>query len=363
MIVHYLKTNLKELRGNRKQLLLIILSQAVCIICMLFAYGVVVDYKLSSYEKTGGMNYVIYLEDVEGKEFFPALDEILCLIERKVSGVELTGSEFSDGHYLSAYFEYENGEYLCSEAFRKNIEGRGLTQEDFDSERFVACVGEVLAPQTTITFGDDTYEIVGYQQISERAEKYYSEFGYAAEVPYQTLKNRKLNYCSVEMSLVLSERQAEQIRAILNHSVPGKYEFDSQPYEKGELDNASRTGLYAAVVIGILSAVNTCAMYRLILNKRTRLIQIFRLCGMKKRTVRLLFLGEIFTVSAVITILCGVIYAFGLVKLLSKWYLYFPDIFYAPIYLLLTAVYLSVSMLVSILFLWYPIHKIKMTDL
>lgn len=362
MIWHYMKKNLYELFRERKLFLYLFLVQAICCLSLLFAYGAFRDYELTQAEEKANLSYGITFDgSVTGADFLPAFEEILECMHGKAKEVYIMGDEKSDSHYLEAVFSVSENGYTDSDVYMAGnvtvASGRFLTDEEQNSERYVAYVSEMLSGQSEISFGTDTWEIVGYDKCFTDYDTEESEQSFNAIVPVETLKNRVLFACTIEVSLLLSEREQKTVTEVLDRYISGRYIATQIDYEASAESKSTQVCMLVIILIAALSAMNTVLIYSYLLKKRSRLVEILRFNGARRGKIRAMYFGEvaIFTFgSACLTLL---IFRFAFLGLLSEWYLYFPDIYYGSMYLKLLAVYIAVTVGGSVLSLWRPLSK------
>lgn len=271
LLKYHIKNAITE---NPSIYVLIVISQIIAIVGVLFLYGVFGSY-LMRLEQLDMDSYEIgaTFEDAKWGELqniFPeSLNEIENIDYVFVGGVN---KEIP----ISSHFEYENGIMSQSQTVNKNakiMEGRVLTGEDYQQQSKVIYSNNGMGVGEKVKIGNTTFEVVGTDEVTKG--------GY--EIPFNS-DIGDVTMCVIVVNFKELPKQKDYL--VLKNTLEQAFgdrvlvdEFEIK--EENEIIEI-RTIITITVVVGIISALNVCLLFGYIISRRKKQMAIYGTVGMSK---------------------------------------------------------------------------------
>ena len=359
---YYIKKNISEDIKNLRFMILMLMSVAVCVFTMLLSYGIIRDYDISRNQESENGFCVRLTEAKNPDEVLNSLKKCYRIFERKAESEYITFSfdrENTEPMFITCEFKYENGkfkpDYLRRKAEFSN--GRDFTDKEYASSEQIAVLNDTIDREEVLINGD-VFKVIGHLKTPGNVIES-AEMGFSVFVPPASLGDRSVSSFGISLWLVPSKAEKEKLEKILSQDFGNGWSLGYDEKDDGIMGASSKAGFAAAIALGVISAVNTLIMFRLILKKREQFFYCLRVCGAKKKDIRRIFLGEIFVFTVSAAVVVTAIFAFIAAKKLSKYYLYFPDIYNVKVYIILMCLYVAASMLICSLVLYGKINRIR----
>ena len=358
MNIRLIKNNIfNAFTSFRKVTFLLVISQLASIISIFFLYGIYGSYSAKMQELDIDSYFIhTYYEKGNIGELKACLPDILKEINHKLDYMFISG--VSDEMMISMYTQYEEGKYLMAKSLKGAdtvLEGRGLTDEDAINESKVvySMTADGVAVGELITISGVEYEIVG---IDKKAL-------HGVQMPFSSCHDEvELFILSFGFKKLPTQSDYILIKDTLSQAFPEGFSIDEFQIKDKEEIISYRTIIIIAISIGIVSALNTCLIYRYIIEQRRKQMAVYGVAGATKGQNLIINEVEIMAVSGTTTLIGFAIFKFGLEKMFDIIYENSVKLYSPVAYLVMILIYMSCIFVFTILLL-YIINRDKLVDM
>lgn len=313
--------------GYRNIYVLLIVSQLMGILLLLFIYGVITNYNIKIEEKNvrDKSIYVTFEETVPASELKKLLPGMLSHMEERLTYCFLNIRNSEMDLEVTCIEDFYNGEfYICQEYFpdERLAEGRYPTSMELTEGASVAfAYGERSnhPDAEKCSIGDryvvcgKEYEIVGVVDGSYNIHRITIPINSCTEdmkvsrlsfdyKKFPTVKDHELIVDTMRMNFggnaVVSELDLVELDSIISYN----------------------SVIVLAFMIGGIAAFDTILVYRYILKKRQRQMAIFSIEGATRLQRIMICVIEIILITVITTVIGWLIFEFGCKQLLIKAY-------------------------------------------
>ncbi len=275
MIKLAFKNICNSMKSHRKIYILLIVSQLFSVISMFFVYGIYGNYTEKMHDLDINKKGILArYDDTDAALVKKCMDEIMPEIGEKLDYVYI--GLYEENFNAASYVKYKNGDYAVWYSYAAENElniGRLLTDEDERESRMTAysyraytdTVGEM------VSIGGKEFEIVGVAKEDVNL----------IMIPFNSCPDdTEVFIMKFFFKNIPTTRDYYTITDSLRENMGDKLvyidEFDGIPEEKVI---AYRTIIVISVIIGIMSALNTCVLFGYILSRRTKLMAVYGIIG------------------------------------------------------------------------------------
>ena len=256
--------------------------------------------------------------------------------------------------------QYSSGEKIIaiSENYfiRDNVWSQGYNYHGITGSPY-------LLPQGTdsIIMGGERYKIV--KILTE--EDYGSKDMYipvtaipeSAQVLYNRYSEHQRSAFDIRFKEPLTHRQRDDISECMKRVLGDEFYLEDIRFT-----DVTDLGYYSSIIlisllIAAISAINMAILYSYLLEKRSRQLAIFRLCGMSKAKAVLSYLAECFVITAPIFIITEVVFSIVIIPPLTR---FFPKIhlaYNAKLYIAIFFVYMAALAVIMLIMLFVRIGR------
>ncbi len=371
--------NLKLLISNSRFLfILLLVTQLVAVNVIMLSYGIFLNnrYSLSyddtmkkkiniSFETDDNGNTLAKMSDI--KEAFPKIMEkyesvitqigFVCKAQiepaiphEMISENALISSEMDEAASVSqvelhTVFSLKDGHYEFPPNTIKDrgyVAGEFYTEKDMDDGACKCFLSDTLyrLNPSDCTLGGVNYEVVAHEQTGFEQ----SVFGLEAHMPLEAMPdNAQPDYMSIHFSEVITRDEYNELTDSLNKAI-GDGTMDFMEYVVVDLDKTTtvRTMMLLSIGMAVLATFTICIIYRFILEKRIQMITIYRLCGASRGRAAGIFAAEMLIVLGLTSCAGCLIYGLLIEPGLENIFPWFKRIYYAGVYLKMTAIYFGI---------------------
>ena len=376
----YILKNISRFIRNETLVFFIIL---ICVFCssliLNFSYGLYQNYraKKTAYdlETTTVVPTIVEGASVtkgELKEYSLALSQKTLdamVVIYGMAHIDELSPDPTDYTTMYMRFTIHEGQFQICEATRKGFEehgqivsGRYITNEEEATGANVALLPydwhpefyrSLMTDEESVRFYDEENEMVGTKvRFFDREYKVigtYNGSGGNPIVPFLTVPDSVVldQGFGIQFTRSVTRSQYNELKNIAETVMPGKLIFDDMQIPDPDNILLYNNIMLIAVLISGISAINFTMLYQYMVQKRSRELAIFRICGCTKTKAVWLYLGECLLLS-VPTYLVGI----GCYKLLLKYV--FADIFEyielaysASVYATIFIIYLVIMLVIT----------------
>lgn len=340
MFAIVLKNIKNSITAYKSVYILLIVSQIVAVITLLFTHGIISSYieerqKLDAEEYQINAFFTDYATYGQLKNCMP---KILEKVEKNLDYFYAGGI---DGEtVISTHSEYHNGKYSLSQTVYEDVKvysGRFPTPDEYSSSEKIVIRGETGEAGDIFTVAGDKYTVVGVVQ-----NEAVSQIG-------RECIQISLNSCPDDVALiavVLSFKRLPKQSDYVAFRDGLKSEFgDAVQVDDFEAkDEEELIAIYSvivlSVVIGVIAALDTALLYGYVIKKRKKQMAVLGIIGAKRSHRVLINEFEILIVSLAATATGFIIFKIGLEKLLVSVYKSDLELYNAESYALMLTVYM-----------------------
>ena len=358
MNIRIIKNNIiNAFTSFRKVSFLLVISQLASVISIFFLYGIYGSYS-AKMQELESESYSIYADFTAGKigELKACLPDILGEINHKLDYMFVAGVD--NRLMISMYTQYEDGNYLLAESLKGNadvLEGRALTYEDAinGSKVVYSMAADGPAVGEFVTIAGIEYEIVGVDKKPL----------HGMEMPFSSCPdNVELFMITFNFKRLPTQSDYNLIKNTLYETFGDALNIDEFQIKDKEEIISYRTIILIAVSIGVVSALNTCLLYRYIIEQRRKQMAVYGVVGATKGQRLLINEAEVMVVS-VITAMAGLlIFKLGLENILGIIYENSVKLYSVTAYFAMVGIYLSCIFIFTTLLLCV-INRDKLVDM
>lgn len=345
-----LKIALKNIKNSileyRNIYLLLIVSQLVSVIMLLFVYGVVVSYEAIKKEttvKSLEMEASFDRENVTIEQLRNCIEEILVVTEDRLDYFFTGTSE--NGNHIGVHEEYHDGKYYLSQTVFEVDEiakGRYFTIDEMNDGSKVIYGEEVGQVGDTYIIAGEEFKVVGVAKpytdevnIQIPLKSCPGSFGFSLlYFKFNKLPTKDDYNCFKE---VLERNFGTSVRV---------KEF--KPLDADSIV-AINSVIVMAVIVGVIAALDTALIYGYIMKKRKKQMAVFGIIGVNK--IQRIAINEIeIILISIITVSTGfVLFKFILEKPLISIYDVSIPIYTTRAYGVMLGMYLLSIMVVTLI--------------
>ncbi len=352
-----LKNFLNFVKNNRLLFVLLVMTQVIAVVIILFSFGIYKTnkYKLAEDESKGknlefsfGNGAVIEVSRIRDK-----IVEVSKKYENLIEGtyvnsnISLTGyspEDFKSMGFVESgtntavarsEFGVVNGRLSFSKAYNETVlpglddEGRGFTEAELADGSKVC-----LAPRQAYDMQGQQWEINGisYEVVGHEAKSSgrYDNSWRAFEIPVMSLPgDAELNLVSFNLKRPLLRSEYEAIKAEFIPQIISENEVDVSGFYSMEIDEKSTMATMVAmsVFMSLISAFSVCLIYRYMLTKRVKTTAIYRICGGTRLRSSLVYVGEVLLILTASCVAGSLLFGLLIEPLLEKKYIWFSAIY------------------------------------
>ena len=279
-----------------------------------------------------------------------------------IDGVYRCVGEIADMHFFTEE-QYANGEKVVAIGTKyydisERISGTVINSETEAGSKYVIYyVGEESAipadKKTTIINGEE-FRIIK------------SDIPYALEIPFTALPD-DTPLCGktyIQFDTDITKAQYEDIKKCVASSAIGQYGYVK---ELTFIDESEiyyyRTILLISVLISVLAAINMAIIYRYILEKRSKELAIYRICGCTKRKATAMYLLEGLIINAPLFALFEVAYHKLIMPRLTDMFPHMKDAYSLKLYAVIFGIYVAASLIVMLTMIAFTVSKHSLASL
>lgn len=348
-----LKNIKKSFNAYRNIYVLFLVAQLVSVIVLLFSYGTVTSYELKKKEQTAKGSYV-YARFIEPVSVISLREIIPELIEPMNERVACTFIEIEspyDELEITCIMEYHNGKYSIPSALfpeDRLYEGRyidSIEMNDGSKVAFGYLEYDTYKKGNVFSVGDkyelfaDKYEIVGIIDGSSKAR---------LTIPINSAtEDMKTSLISVEFNRLTTIGDYESFSEVLKENFSENVVISD--FGMVNLDNIVEYDsiIMLAVIVGIISALNTILIYNYLMKKRKKQMAIYRLEGAGRLHQIAICEIEVIIVTVITSIVGVLIFNFGMDDLIIDAYNISIPVYSMKIYLMMLGIYVGCIILGS----------------
>lgn len=338
--------NIKKSFGAYRNIyVLFLVSQLVSVIVLLFSYGTVTSYELKKEEQTAKGCYV-YARFIEPVSVISVRDVIPELVEPMNERVAHTFVEIDSSYEeleITCIMEYYNGRYsVPSEAFPQSrlYDGRYIDEMEMNDGSRVAFGyldyesfkdGTVFSVGDKYTLFGEEYEIVGIIDGGPPAR---------LTIPINSVtEDMKTSLLYVEFNRLTTKSDYDSFTEVVNENFSGNVRISD--FGIVNFDNIIEYDsiIMLAVIIGVISTLNTILIYNYIMKKRKKQMAIYRIEGAGRMQQIAICEIEVVLVTVITSIVGVLIFNSGMDELIIDAYNISMPVYSAKIYLIMLGIY------------------------
>lgn len=260
---------------------------------------------------------------------------------------------FSDEEYASGKRVVKIGEMLYGEGSITIISPSGYYIEERWSP------SAVDKNQKTIVINGEEYEIIGTTDVT------YDPFMIHVFFPFTSLDDNTqirsqpdgTNAVNIEFANIVKGKQYNDICEAVN-----KHMSDYAAVQPVELTETTETYYYKtiigmAVLITILCGINIAVLYRYIVEKDRKKLNVFRLCGCTRGRAIITYIFKYLIVSIPLFVISELCYSELILPSLSRFFEFMSGSYSIKIYSIIFAIYVVVSTILLLIMLLLEIPK------
>ena len=351
-----IKKNMCKLFASQKLLILIVIfTQIVSIVAILFSYGIINHYNVKNEAVEGKLLKVDIQFDLEQKnvKYHKLKDvyvELFNVVENKEDYIYIMAG--CDGHLIDTTFKYENGK-IQMRGDNKGLEnslvsgGRVFTDEEFSKgEKVLVLMGKNKYADGKVSLGGEVYTIIGEHTFF----KDFNDENYI--MPFLSLPdNSYIRHIVFNLNIPLNEKEHNKLSELILTKLDSTAiipEFEGV----NDIENTktNNTLIVAGILLIVFSAVNYCIMYRYILEKRKKTFAIYRICGCSRGKGVLMYIIELLGTSMIIFGVMVPVYHYVILPKLKGMFEYITEFYSIEKYLMIGVLYF-VSLLIAYMIL------------
>lgn len=369
-------------KTERMLFILIVLCVMSSTIVLHFAYGLYQNYHVIRVEKENEMQEMV-VEIVDPTRVTKeALETCLLslsddvnhsvvdyIVHPVIEPLTSLGEENGWG-YFDVRFTIKDHAIAPCGIFRENLEqygtlyeGRYFTAEEEATGAAVAIIGDDAGSNRScidyitirndknghlIQLGDRVFQVIGVQKMT-----------ILPIIPFNSLEaNTQLNHnIYICMDRSITRSQYEEIRDVLSNQFQNAIIIPELVITETEDVYFYNTILLISVAVSLLAAANFSIIYQYMLEKRRKVIAVFRICGCKKIQALGIFLGECLMIILPAYLISAVTYAKLLLPQLSPLFPYMAASYHPGIYAAIFVIYLFTTLMTLLLMMTGQIHR------
>lgn len=343
----YVIKNLHHFYKTEKSIFLLTLCcSLLSVIMFFFSYGLFRVYhekKLSDITELCGLQIEIINDNASDSLSKSDLERCLIQFSPELShaiDMILVGARISEATTLDCRFTWENGHYSICKAYadnsiKNNFSNTYFTPEQEQQGSLVALIpGQ--SEQKEIIIQGKQYTVIGRLNTDEEPIIPYSSLNsYTQLSPKQGI--------SFGFSKAISKQQYNELCDILTSQLADKIMIPPLPQLDAQNASFYNTMILIAVLIVFIAASNFAIQFHYVLTRRKKMLNIYRLCGLDRRSCIRLFMAE--ALGIILPVCLAGIFLFHVcllpifIKLSADW----AGLYNLKIYLSMFCVYVGVT--------------------
>ncbi|MGN0374372.1 MAG: FtsX-like permease family protein [Butyrivibrio sp.] len=326
-------------KAYRNIYVLMLVSQCVAVVMLLFVYGITVSYDIAKEEeRTRYQDLEATFETgVSTQGLVKVLPEILDEMEERLCLVYATGKIPDKEISLTFHEEYHEGQFSQAEITfteERLLDGRYLTTEEMNDGSKVAVAHNAGEVGDTILIGDTEFELVGKLGV------FFHPDDVDIFIPLSSAPEEMVATCVCPMFKkfpTLSDYN--HFKAVLEREYGSNVEV--KEFEPVEVDDiiAYDSIIILAAAIGVVTALDTMLLYGYLMKKRKRQMAIFGITGAKRGQQILINELEITVITLLAAVLGVVIFRAAIEGIFTKVYEVGMPIFSIKAYGIMLGIY------------------------
>ena len=338
---------------------LLIISQIIAIMILMFTYCVSSSAKIRKKETENLYGYSLYCYFKDGvsvnsiREILPSmLDE---MDERLQYAYYDIINEENDME-VTCLVDYKNGKY-CNDTYNfpdsRLYAGRYMDTEELNDGSKVALGFGMHKTDPRIEFEGITGIEYQIGDVVEFCGEEYQVVGiidgplvYRITIPIPSCTDEMMtNYLSLDFDKLITENDYFVFEETLKRCYGTAVEVcDFEVVEMDDIINYN-TVIMMAFVIGMVAALDTVLVYNYILKKRRRQMAIWSVAGADRKQRIYVCMMEILIITSITTLIGVVIFKLGIENILMKVYEIGIEVFGIKTYVILIGIYIGCLML------------------
>lgn len=378
----YIIKNIKSFINSEKLIFLLVLLCVVTSSFIInFSYGLYQNYKVLKEEEENELDMFYASFDNSGT-FFASKEKLkstlLTFSDELNEAVDmyfttLTCEELKDlgDNIIIIRFCIKNGNIVPCELFEYNLtrqgliySGRYLSEEEEKNGERVALIevdnlnGKItedskrlVVDDETVMFQGNEYKIIGTQTLEPLI------------VPFNSLNdNTPINEILFHFKKPVTRSQYSEIKEKLELNFPDIVQVPDLDIPEAENYYLYNTIILISILIAVLAAINFAFLYRYILSKRTKTLAVYRICGCTKAKALGMFLGECMLIAIPAFTFTTLAYDRLVLPKLGRYFEYIESAYSPKLYLLISAIYITVTFIVLVLMMGFEFLNKKIVE-
>lgn len=355
MFIKYIAKNLKH---NFLGYLLIAALEVIMLCVILSSNGIISDTiaQESNKKYEAGRFMLVFEEKVKSYDIADKIDEFSQRIPYEYDDITVFSYFENSTSFEELYLfrDYENLKSFMKVYFDVS-EDQLPTKEEFDNREKVVMVGNQVSWGHRDELSAFDRVVDGYIDVmgeKYRVSGYYSGidmYMFWGTQPKQTMINGFL----IEMKDIMSEEQTEEIMSLFREifgNVPLSREQLPETYALLD-QRAGEANIGISVVLIIISVFNTLLIFKYMLSMRKQSFAVFRLCGFGKLNCILYSGAEFLFLSAGSAAISCVVFDKLVKPIMAGYYGIFNIIFDINYYLVVSAGYIGISLVMFLIYI------------
>lgn len=375
----YVIKNLRSLiKNNRLIFILLVVCVVVSTLVIQFSYGIYQNYHVNI-QKNDTTNAEIALSINNSADDYLRLSQFVSCVTtfspnlyNGIKDILVGHDELSENGELFNWFDTyiwfdENGEFvvpeLSKEVAENSLEGRWFTNEEWKNGDKVCVIGPSNGISRIAPFNDENGPVFTLQhngivetnQFTTPAGDVYKVIG---TIPFESVfpinamdPDHRIDMLDIFFKESMSKVQYIEMRDKLESQL-GKYiDFPELDIEDAEQIYLYRTILAICVLVSVAAGINFIILFHFIMLKRRKKFGVFRLCGCTSFRCITMCLGECLTLSVPLYIISTAFYHKLIIPVFSDFYPYMESASSMKIYVVLGAIYIGITTLITLVML------------
>lgn len=270
----------------------------------------------------------------------------------------------------------ENGAITYSETVKNNamhggnMDGRWFTEEEWDQGKKVCIVGLGNSIQRIQPFDAYTIEHDGIVETNV----YTDEFGDTYDIigidtgattfpVYSANPNYRIDTLYLELFEPITSGQYHELSDILKSNLGDHVDMPNLEFTESRNIYLYNTILIICGLVSLAAGINFIILFHFIMMKRRKKIAVFRLCGCTYIKCIAMCLAECLILTVPLYIISTVLYDKFIVSAFSDLYPYMESANSLKIYLILGALYIGITTIITLIMLIMNITKASIVSI
>ena len=294
------------------------------------------------------------------------------------------GNMIDPGKVNYFYFSFKaNGGIIDCNTIKSNymhnnfMEGRWFTKEEWEQGKKVCLVGLGNSIQRIQPFVDENKKVVytiEHDGIIETNE-YTDEFGDTYKVIgttqintsvfpiYSVNQNYRIDTFYLELFEPIKSTQYNELCDILETNLGNYVDMPDIEFTESKNIYLYHTILIICGLVSLAAGINFIILFHFIMMKRRKKIAVFRLCGCRYIKCITMCLAECLTLTVPLYIISTILYDKFIVSAFSDLYPYMESANSVKIYLILGALYIGITTIITLIMLIKDVTKASIVSI